>query len=104
MTPQRLAADLGLDPADPIVLTTCAVLAENISKAAACKKLAGKTLNEVRDMVRNGTATYTEAEAYFQVWVIGKSSYRLHDGHPQTLSARQGPNGEDVWVWCSIFG
>jgi hypothetical protein len=105
MTPQQLAADLGLDPADPIVLRTCTMLSNNINEAAACRKLAGMSLSDVRLAVGAGTVTMEEATAYFKVWVIGKSSYRWDDKlGAQALSAKLGPSGEDVWHCCSVLG
>ncbi len=102
MTPQHLAADLGLDPADPIVLATCTNLSNNLNDAAACRKLAGLTLNEVRRWVVDGRATYEEAEAYFQVWCVGKTEYRWHDGRPQRLVSTS--SGREFWVTCSALG
>ncbi len=101
MTPQHLAADLGLDPADPIVLRTCTALSNNINDAAACKKLAGKTLTEVRRLVIDGRATYEEAVAYFRVWCLNKTEYRWRNG-PQKLFSTS--YGRDVWITCSALG
>lgn len=42
MTPAQLAADLGLDPADPIVLDTCTILAKKLTKRDPWSDMAGR--------------------------------------------------------------
>ncbi len=114
--PRQLAADLGFDPTNPDVTSTCGAIAKQLSIFADDDHPCGRRLilkrpimvlpdtlplTEARRWFNEGRCSYEEVLAFWPRWAVGKTEYRWN-GRPERLAADA--NGNDCWLPCGVFG